>query len=88
MNRVSVAARVPARGRSARSLAALSIMALPAAAALLAVGRPAALSGQAPHADPPLEAIRAAVERFRDAAVALEEGYVPDPSGMCGTAEM
>ena len=88
MMRASLAARVPARGRSAPSLAALPIMALPAAAALLALGRPAALSGQVQHADPPLEEIRAAVERFRDVAVALEEGYVPDPSGMCVTAEM
>lgn len=32
--------------------------------------------------------IRAASERFTDVNVALKEGYIPDPSGMCITAEM
>ena len=32
--------------------------------------------------------IRAASERFTDVSVALKEGYIPDPSGMCITAEM
>jgi len=35
-----------------------------------------------------VEAIRAAAERFTDVNVALKEGYIPDPSGMCVTAEM
>lgn len=30
-----------------------------------------------------LEAVRRATERFRDVEVALAEGYIPDPSGMC-----
>lgn len=33
-------------------------------------------------------AVRAATERFRDVKVALAEGYIADPSGMCITAEM
>jgi hypothetical protein len=39
-------------------------------------------------ADPSLEAIRAATERFRDVNVALAEGYIPDPAGVCDVAEM
>jgi hypothetical protein len=35
-----------------------------------------------------LEALRAASERFKDVNVALKEGYIKDPSGMCMTAEM
>lgn len=38
--------------------------------------------------EPDLEAVRAATERFRDVNVALAEGYIPDPTGMCVTAEM
>lgn len=34
------------------------------------------------------EALRAASERFMDVNVALAEGYIADPSGMCVTAEM
>jgi hypothetical protein len=53
----------------------------------------AATAGEAstPAADPEaaeLEKVRAATERFNDVNVALAEGYVPDPSGMCITAEM
>lgn len=32
--------------------------------------------------------VRRATERFRDVRVALAEGYIPDPSHMCITAEM
>lgn len=35
-----------------------------------------------------IESIRAATQRFEDIDVALAEGYVPDPSGHCITAEM
>ncbi len=35
-----------------------------------------------------LAEIRAAAERFQDVEVALAEGYIPDPTGMCVTAEM
>jgi hypothetical protein len=38
--------------------------------------------------EPTLAEVRAATERFRDVNVALAEGYIPDPSGMCVTAEM
>jgi hypothetical protein len=38
--------------------------------------------------EPTLDEVRAATGRFRDVEVALAEGYVPDPSGMCVTAEM
>jgi hypothetical protein len=36
----------------------------------------------------PVKALRAASERFTDVNVALAEGYIRDPSGMCVTAEM
>lgn len=32
--------------------------------------------------------VRAAVEKYRDVAVALADGYIPDPAGHCVTAEM
>jgi hypothetical protein len=35
-----------------------------------------------------LSAVRRATERFRKVEVALAEGYVPDPSGMCMTSTM
>lgn len=38
--------------------------------------------------EPTLEEMREAFRRFEDVEVALEEGYVRDPSGMCFTAEM
>lgn len=37
---------------------------------------------------PELEELRRTTERFRGVEVALSEGYVPDPSGMCMMAEM
>ena len=39
-------------------------------------------------AEPTLEQVRAATERFRDVTVALAEGYERDPSDTCETAEM
>lgn len=62
----------------------------PALAALAAVALvlPAGLPAQVAPPEASLEAIRAATERFRDVDVALAEGYVPDPTGMCATAEM
>lgn len=38
--------------------------------------------------EPTLEEMREAQRRFEDVEVALQEGYVQDPSGMCFTAEM
>ena len=64
-----------------------------AAFAMPASGQTSQLSSTASaarrvEAAPSLAAIRAATERFRDVKVALAEGYVPDPSSMCVTAEM
>jgi hypothetical protein len=43
----------------------------------------------APAADEAVMAqLRSATERFKDVNVALAEGYVPDPTGACVTAEM
>ncbi len=39
-------------------------------------------------AEPNLDAVRAATERFQDVQVALAEGYVRDPLNLCDTAEM
>lgn len=46
------------------------------------------LASAAVGAEPDLEAVRAATERFRDVEVALAEGYVRDPMDLCDTAEM
>jgi hypothetical protein len=48
----------------------------------------ALLSGKAAPGEPSLDHVRTATDRFRDVDVALAEGYVPDPTGMCVTAEM
>lgn len=48
---------------------------------------PFSLLGQS-GADPDLDAVRAAAERFKDVDVALAEGYIPDPAGVCETADM
>lgn len=45
------------------------------------------LSGTAGAEDLSLDALRAANERFKDVNVALAEGYIPDPSGHCVSAE-
>jgi hypothetical protein len=45
-------------------------------------------AGAAPPGEPTLAEVRAATERFRDVDVALSEGFIPAPSGMCVTAEM
>lgn len=39
-------------------------------------------------AEPTLDEVRAVTERFKDVKAALAEGYIPDPMGMCVTAEM
>ena len=48
----------------------------------------AAALGTPGPGEPTLVEIRAATERFQDVQVALAEGYIPDPAGMCVTAEM
>jgi hypothetical protein len=45
-------------------------------------------AGQATDIEAVLSEIKAASERFTDVNVALAEGYIPDPTGMCITAEM
>jgi hypothetical protein len=47
-----------------------------------------ASSGTPAPGEPTLAEVRAATERFQDVQVALTAGYIPDPSGMCVTAEM
>lgn len=49
-----------------------------------------AAAAEAPAAVPTavLESLRAANERFNDVNVALAEGYIADPSGMCVTADV
>lgn len=42
-----------------------------------------AVGGSAAADDVDLDAMRAAVEKYRDVAVALADGYIPDPSGHC-----
>lgn len=50
---------------------------------------PTSKGGGTPAAgEPDFAAVRKATERFRDVRVALAEGYIADPSGMCMTAEM
>ena len=62
---------------------------LPTVLAALALLLPQGLAAPSSSADEPtLAEIRAATERFRDVSVALAEGYVPDPGGICHTAEM
>jgi len=58
-------------------------LALAAASAALAPAAPAPAVQE-----PDLAAVRAATERYQDERVALAEGYVRDPGGMCDTAEM
>ena len=55
----------------------------------LAFAAPLAAQSSAPvRAEPTLEMVRTATERFRDVNVALAEGYVRDPMNLCDTAEM
>lgn len=62
--------------------------ALVAAAISLAVAAGAADPGPANKSEPTLDQVRAATQKYQDVKVALAEGYIPDPSGMCETAEM
>ena len=61
---------------------AIGLAAASASALVLAIP----LAEAAP-AEPTLEQVRAATERFRDVRVALAEGYVPDPMNICEKAE-
>jgi hypothetical protein len=68
--------------------AAASDDAAPTATAHLSATAAAHAAAVPGPGEPDLDAIRAAAERFRDVEVALAAGYVPDPTGMCVTAEM
>jgi hypothetical protein len=59
------------------------LFAVPAVCLSLMTG----VAAQAEDEKAAVEAVRAAVERFRDVDVALAEGYIPDPSNHCVTAE-
>ena len=63
---------------------AIGLAAVSASALLFAVP----VSGPEASAEPSLEQVRAATERFRDVEVALAEGYVRDPMNICDTADM
>ena len=52
-------------------------------AALLGLAAPGALWAE----DVDLDQLRTALDKYQDVNVALAEGYIPDPSGMCVTAE-
>jgi hypothetical protein len=69
---------------------ALAVVAIAVSAAMLlsAKGAPGEPSLGGVPGEPTLDDVRAATDRFRDVAVALAEGYIPDPMGMCVTAEM
>lgn len=57
-------------------------------AALLAAWALTASACSEANADPSLDEVRAVTERFRDLDVALAEGYIRDPAGLCETADM
>lgn len=59
---------------------------VPEVEAAQGAGTGAVMAAAAP-ADPSLDEVRAATERFRDVEVALAEGYLRDPGNICDTAE-
>ena len=61
---------------------ALAVASASAVAVALAAAPPTSA------AEPSLEQVRRATERFRDVKVALAEGYVRDPMNICDTAPM
>jgi hypothetical protein len=77
----------PARTAVAAGLGLIALLAgceihgVPRVAVAASLDAPEGLRGAVP--DSVLTAIREATERFRDVEVALEEGYIRDPSGMC-----
>ncbi len=54
-----------------------------AACIMAAISAPLALHAQ----DVDLDELRGALDRYQDVNVALADGYIPDPSGLCVTAE-
>jgi hypothetical protein len=59
-----------------------------AAASAIALVQAIPISAHESSAEPTLEQVRAATERFQDVKVALAEGYVRDPMNICDTADM
>lgn len=55
---------------------------------VLAGAATAALACPDPAAEPTLDEVRKATERFQDVRVAEAEGYIRDPMNLCDTAEM
>lgn len=75
--------------RASRLITALMVLAGCSDGPAVQNAESAQARGPAPApGEPTLEEVRAATERFRDVRVALAAGYIPDPSGMCATAEM
>jgi hypothetical protein len=75
--------------RASRFAAAVAIAAGCSGAPAVHDADRAQVHGAAPApGEPTLAEVRAATERYRDVRVALAEGYIPDPEGMCHTAEM
>lgn len=68
-----------------RHILIATALACSAAPALAQPQQPAPLS---PEAQAEMIAIRQATARYADVQVALADGYVPDPSGMCVSAAM
>jgi len=67
---------------------ALAVLTLLPASLVLGQTPVALTSATSAVAEPDLDAVRAATERFRDVDVALAEGYLRDPMNLCDTAEM
>ncbi|MFW6089048.1 MAG: hypothetical protein ACODAB_04790 [Gemmatimonadota bacterium] len=65
---------------------ALTLTSFPSIA--VAQDAPALVPLAAVAAEPTLEAVAAATERFKDVNVALAEGFIRDPMNICETAEM
>jgi hypothetical protein len=75
--------------RASRFVAAMAIAVGCSGAPAVPNAESAQVHGAAPApGEPSLAEVRAATERFRDVKVALAEGYIQDPAGMCVTAEM
>jgi hypothetical protein len=60
---------------------------LGAAAFLLASTAVTGDPGPANPGEPTLAQVKVAAEKYKDVKAALADGYIPDPSGMCETAE-
>lgn len=82
--------RFPRRSVLASSTLVLALAACGPAeeAELDAATEAAPAAAEEPAEAPEIAALRPIAERYADVAVALADGYIPDPSGMCVTAAM